>query len=515
MIRKRVSYLLLLGATAVFAACEHDTDGEPVTPTVVAGLRYVNLVPDTGGMDVRVVDIVGDAPNTFNATFRTGGAPYGVATTGLPLHTAVLAGTRSIRAFMSSSDITVATQQMLDFTYNFEANTNYTVYLYGYARSGSTPALQAVVVVDSQLTVAAGQVAVRLLNLAPTLAGNPAGSSATSVDARVSLVSAAISGAATFTGVGATGSTGYVSLPVTTAATGPYRLAALAPSTTGPNLFQALLPVGATGSSSTNPTPGTNVAGTVITAIIVPASVTGSAAPQGAPSAVTTNIDSVTRSTDTVTVWRTITAGSSTTCASAVAAGAAATDILHVSGLTQTEYNGAHAVVSVTAGTSQTRYTEYRITLSGGAAGSSYRLVFGTGATQVLTTLIDWDADSSLVREALANLSAVGGNANVQVSGAAGGPYTVRFKGSFAGQLLAATNLRDTLETGTLAAATARLAVACTGTATSSRFRFLISGTPTSPATGATSYRVVTAGNDYTSPFVLFAIDQLPARTAP
>src|SRR5262245_54783897 len=114
MLGKRICTLILAGASAAVVGCSHDTDGELVTPTVVAGLRYVNLVPDTGGMDIRVIDVVGDAPNTFNATFRTGGSPYGIATADLPPHTAVLAGTRQIRAFNSSTNTAVASQILLD-----------------------------------------------------------------------------------------------------------------------------------------------------------------------------------------------------------------------------------------------------------------------------------------------------------------------------------------------------------------------------------------------------------------
>ena len=156
MIGTRVCALLLLGASAVVAGCSHDTDGELVTPTAVAGLRYVNLVPDTIGLDFRVIDIVGDAPNTFNATFRTGGQPHGVAITGLPPHTAVLAGTRQIRVFLSSSDVNVASQILLDQSFTFDANQNYTLYLWGYANGANgTPGLAALMVNDAVPTLPA------------------------------------------------------------------------------------------------------------------------------------------------------------------------------------------------------------------------------------------------------------------------------------------------------------------------------------------------------------------------
>lgn len=270
MMRKRVSYLLLLGATAVFAGCSKDVDGELVTPTVVAGLRYVNLVPDTGGMDIRIIDVIGDAPNTYNATFRTGGSPYGVPISGLPLHTAVLAGTRSIRAFMSGSDTAVATTVMLDTTFNFVAGTNYTVYLYGYSRAAQTPALQALITTDDPADPGAN-VALRVVHLAPTLAPTLAG---TSVDVFVDAAAGTDPAvAASFTGVGPGTVTSYVTRAPGTGLRG----AATATTTTTPYV-EAAIAAGTAGNATTQPIPGSNVAGTAISIIVAPPSVAGSAA---------------------------------------------------------------------------------------------------------------------------------------------------------------------------------------------------------------------------------------------
>jgi len=269
MMLKRVCSVLLLGAALV--GCNVDEDGEAVTPTVVAGLRYVNIVPDAGAFDARIVDVVGDAPNTVNATFRTGGAPYGVSISGLPAHTAVLAGTRRIRVFPTSTDPAVASTILLDFTYDFQANTNYTVFLYGYS-AGGAPAMQAVVVEDSPGAIAAGQVAVRAVNMAPTLAPSIATAGGdVYVDGNAAGSGAPV-GAPTFSNVGAGTATAYV-----TRAAGAGR-AVLTEAGGTTTVIDANFPTGTAGTSSSNPVWGLGQAGTAITVVLAPASVVGSPA---------------------------------------------------------------------------------------------------------------------------------------------------------------------------------------------------------------------------------------------
>src|SRR5438876_3477622 len=146
----------------VIAAAAVACNEESVTPTSqppLAGLRYVNVVSDTGAVDIRVVDIVGDAPATFGATFRTGGSPTGAGLQTSPPYQAVEAGTRRIRVFNSSSDPAVAQQILLDTTFTFEADRNYTLALRGFARAGQTPKLEAAIQVDQPPAAVSGQIA--------------------------------------------------------------------------------------------------------------------------------------------------------------------------------------------------------------------------------------------------------------------------------------------------------------------------------------------------------------------
>ena len=66
---------------SVAGCISHDVDGTGITPDAIAALRYVNLVPDTGALTFRIVDVINNAPSSIGATFRTGGNPYGSGTT--------------------------------------------------------------------------------------------------------------------------------------------------------------------------------------------------------------------------------------------------------------------------------------------------------------------------------------------------------------------------------------------------------------------------------------------------
>jgi hypothetical protein len=508
----RVGALLLLAGAA---ACKNDTAGSIVALPPLAGLRYMAVVPDTIALDFRIVDIVAYAPNQTAAAFRAGGLQYGVSTGGFtPLPLPAAAGTHIIRVFLNSLNPAVASVILREDTVTLTAGLNYSYYLFGYANSPTNGALslRSLLTVDTA-TIAGANVAVRVLDLAGSLAGNPAGLGAVNLDGRVALTTTAVPlpGAANYSNLAPGNLSSYVNYPVTTAGQ-VYRLAMTPTGFASPVAFQAALPVGTAGNSLLQPVPGTAVAGTGITAILVPRSIAGTGAPQTAAASVSTNIDSLTRSNDTVTVWRHITAGNGTsTCNTAVAAGAAANDILNVSGLTQPEYNGSQAIVSVTAGTSQTLDTARQtVTLGGGAAGNTFTLKFGANTTGAIA----YDETAAGVQAALGALASVGGVANVGVTGPIGGPFVIVFKGTFLGTN-PVTTLVATPTGGVLTAAVA-VNFNCLGAAASSRLRYRISGVPVSPATGAPAFKVVTAGTaDFTIPTVLFMIDVLPPRTAP
>ena len=263
----RVCLACVMGVA--LAAC-HDTKQGVLQPQgPVAYLRYVNVVPDTGAVDFRIVDIVGDAPSAGAATFRTGGQPYGVPTNFLPPHQQVAVGARHIRVFPNSMDPLVTSHWLLDTTVTFVEGVYYTFYFTGTARSGGVRAL---VTVDTLPAAPAG-VAFRVIHLGGAGVGN------VDVDVVAQAAVAPLTGTATFANVAPGAITAYQNLAVNAA----YKAVATAPpATRTPFLFFANAPAGVVGTTTVNPIAGTFVAGTAISAVIVPASVVGSTAPQTA-----------------------------------------------------------------------------------------------------------------------------------------------------------------------------------------------------------------------------------------
>ncbi len=237
------------------AACGDDKLG-PTPP--IGALRFVNAVADTGAMDFRVIDVVGDAPQFLENTFRSA-TPY----------QAVEAGSRHLKVFMTPSrtDTLVGSPTVWDTTFTFVAGTNYTVVMTGFARSGSTPAMRMQILQDDPTAPAAGQIRLRAINL---------GSGLGAIDAFWRPTAAPAPGTGFATNLAFGGAGAYA--PLDTAA---LRVAATATGTTTPTLADVVGPAGVAGTPAANPIAGTRVAGSVLTAFFVPASVTGSAAPQG------------------------------------------------------------------------------------------------------------------------------------------------------------------------------------------------------------------------------------------
>lgn len=267
------SSLLCVAAVAVVAGCEKDaTFTTPANPQ--ASLHWVNAVPDTGVLDIRPIDITTNAA-LMDAQFRTANRFY----------QGIDAGTRRIRAFLSSTDPAVTGVPILDTTVTLTANTAYSLIYTGFARGGSTPSRQLWVVPDTPTDPGAGNVGVRVLH---------AGAGIGNVDINIvrhatdTLPDAPLIANAAYQSVSS-----YLVFGRDSVAADSLRVVVTAAGTKTPVLFTLLLPPGTAGSTASNPIPGMRVGGSVFTAVIVPASVVGSGAPQGgafaAPSAVFLN----------------------------------------------------------------------------------------------------------------------------------------------------------------------------------------------------------------------------------
>jgi len=439
--------LLAWGTVAGAGLACHDSQGILTQQGPLAGLRYVNVVPDTGALDIRIVDIVGDAPATFGASFRTGGSPIGQAAQSSPPYQAVAAGLRHIKVFNSSTDPAIAQQVHVDTTFTFAANGDYSFVLHGFARTGQTPHAVALIALDAPpATLPAGKFAIRFLNLAPSLAGAIPALADTTVrpDAFLRAGNAPLSGAADAVNLTYLGPSPYIVVD-----TGRYRLALTATGSTGPALLLSLVPPGIPGAA---PVAGTSAAGTVLTAVIVARSVVGSAAPQGGqPTARATDTSvveatrRVSRSNDTVTVQ---------------------------SGSIDMRVNRPDTTIQVG--------TPPRDTLLKNRADT---LIGGTG-TKAATGVVAGDI--------------------VLISGATEPEYNVwQVVAAVVDSLSCApVNAGDT---STKCAATNAIAT------TRFRFRSRIAGAPASPATGTPVYRIYTPGTaDYTMPSVIYLVDKRP-----
>jgi len=341
-----LSLLALLGV-----ACKRDaTFTEPIPP--YAAINFVNAIPDTNKLAFRVVDRVSNA-GLYEAPFRTSSTfPVGIE-----------AGTRHIRVFFDTSDVVLAQTVMFDTTVTFAANEHYGFLLTGFSRAGETPTIHGAIVTDGILAPpGGGKFALRIVNLAPTLAGAvPVIADTTvNVDTFVRLIGDLPGGTAEVVNLAYGGASPYMVLD-----TGRYRVTLTATGTVAPAILEAAVPPGSAATSSQDVIAGSSISGSMLTAVIGPRSVVGSKAPQGGrPAARSTDTTvaeaarRVFRSNDTVTVQsgsvsllmnRSGAAADSVVGRTGTGAstGANAGDVVFVSGATQPEYNDWHVVIGV------------------------------------------------------------------------------------------------------------------------------------------------------------------------
>jgi len=255
---------------AVAFGCKKDATFTEVEPPQAA-LHWLHAVPDTGEMDMRPVDIISNA-GLFDAVFRGSNMFY----------QGMDAGTRQIRVFMSSTNPAITGVPILDTTATFASPNSYTVIHTGFARTGSTPGRVLWIVPDAGADPGANNIGIRLLHagvgMGPVDVNLTRHATDTLPDAPAVLNLA-------YKGIGS-----YFTLVRDSLAADSLRVVVTATGTKTPVLFSVKIPRGIAGTPSSNPIAGASVAGSVITAVIVPASVVGSTAPQGgafaAPSAV-------------------------------------------------------------------------------------------------------------------------------------------------------------------------------------------------------------------------------------
>jgi hypothetical protein len=275
---RRIHNLSILGLMAgVLGACapEEIVQTEDI-PT--AGVRFINAVPDTSAMDFRFVDQV-ESNAHWNVTYRN--APTisaGQPASATVQYKAARAGSRTFKIFQNggcSPDACTQADAMVEMasqTVTLEAGRNYTALLWGYSNPGRAgapaglPAGAPAMVLDFyEETVAdpGAQVAIRVIN-----------ATAAAIDASFFVSTGTAPGTPTWAAVPAMSRTTYQ-----LTAPGQYRVTA-----TGVTQTSNLALIGAAAVTAApgpfDATPGTEVAGSAVTAIVWPRSVATSPAPQ-------------------------------------------------------------------------------------------------------------------------------------------------------------------------------------------------------------------------------------------
>jgi hypothetical protein len=275
---RRILQLSTLGLLAVVAsACQPDRVVGTSSPQV-AGVRFINAVPDTGaafGLDFRFVDITENS-DAFRITFRNTPSASGAVVAGAQIqYKPAQVGSRHFRIFLSDTLQSIATVVLKDSTVNLQQGHLYTFLLWGNARSTGSDQMR-LTVIDETVTDPGGQVALRVIN-----------ASGTAIDARQYPTTGTAPTTADWANVGPYSITTY---KLVTPAQIKFNVQPAGGGTALFNDVQGIIGEGlgvtagaTTGGGCTvgtdcNVIPGTTVPGSAVTLIVFPRSVAGSKA---------------------------------------------------------------------------------------------------------------------------------------------------------------------------------------------------------------------------------------------
>ena len=245
-------------AIAGLAGCKGDKSGNPTGAVVppLAFVRYMNAVGDTLSLDFRAIDQIEFSQPFLAVPFR------GI---GLGNYQGYQAGSRKIRVFPNSTNITTTQAFLVDTTLTLTAGTYYTVLHAGFARAGQAPK-QGLRVIEDAVLVPGANIAIRFIH---------AGASAGAMDLYITATATEpLPATPTFANV----TYGTVQT-YATRTPGAFVVRGYASGTTTPALFTnspALAPT--TTISGNTYVGGADAAGTVYTAMIYGAATTGSTA---------------------------------------------------------------------------------------------------------------------------------------------------------------------------------------------------------------------------------------------
>ena len=262
--RRLFQLSVLFLAVGLASACSNPDQIVLTENIPTAGVRFINAVPDTNAMDFRFIDIVENSAH-YKIGFRNGPATSGGVTASAQVeYKNTRAGSRHLRIFLNDTSAAVASTVLRDTVLTIEAGKLYTAVMYGNARAG---AMQ-FAFIEEGVTDPAANVGLRLWNL-----------TGAAVDGRAYASTGVLPAAVTWS-VPAYSKSTWVPFP-------PAQIRFnVQPVGGGASVVpEALGLIGAAASSSAGTTtldieglPGTTQAGSDVTAIIFPPSVSGSKA---------------------------------------------------------------------------------------------------------------------------------------------------------------------------------------------------------------------------------------------
>jgi hypothetical protein len=250
MISRR--FIMLCAGTVLVGACDEEGDVVVAPDVPLAVTRFVNAVPDTGATDWSYVDALENSPREFGMPFR-GASPY----------QAVAPGTRHLRVFPTDTIAALTSVPLADEQVPLTADKTYTALLLGFARAGSTPAMSFKLIEDNPPDPGS-RVALRVIN-----------ATSAAIDVRAYPVGGTLPAQPTWANVPPLSESSFSLFDPDTI------MYNVQPAGGGFPLFRdARALVGAQPAAGLDAAPGTTIAGSAVTGIVLPGSVVGSNAPQ-------------------------------------------------------------------------------------------------------------------------------------------------------------------------------------------------------------------------------------------
>jgi hypothetical protein len=250
-------------ALIALAACHDDGVSVNARPPL-AGVRFINAVPDGGPVDIRYVDQVDWSGSSVNGNTNNVGLAFRAGT----IHWATEAKARHIRVFPTDSSLAVTTQVLLDTTITIEPNKNITLMLVGSRAAGGKVSF--IEIDDEPAAVPNDKVAVRLVN------ASAAGTATATADGYIvtDTTAAGLPASPVFAAVGPLSASPYVLRDP-----GLFAVRATAAGNTS-TFWARTAPKGAPANGLVGVTAGYNGPGSALSAYLFPASVPNTGAPQ-------------------------------------------------------------------------------------------------------------------------------------------------------------------------------------------------------------------------------------------